>query len=109
MNNLKPIGTLYVHPNDPKQTRKGVNITNFKHIEGGYLPLLTDTDYNERKYNKLGYNYNTKLDHGSRAMHRSTLNLTHGTTKNDYVTRNRIVIMMTWSIFFGYFNDMVKC
>ena len=87
----KSIGTLYICKNDPKETRKGVNVTNFKSYDGFYIPLLSDAGYHKRKYKKNIYNYDTKVDHGNRAMHNTTLSLRHGELKNDYLTKNQLV------------------
>jgi hypothetical protein len=86
----KSIGTIYIYKNDPKLVNKGVNISNFRHAQGGYLPLLADSNYKERKHNNLSYSYDTKTDHGSRPMHRTTFKLSYS-AKNDYATKNKIV------------------
>ena len=93
-NNHKKIGTLYIHTNDPKVTKKGVNVSNFKSSMGGYLPLLDDNNYKERKHDNLSYSYNTKTDHGARSMHKTTFNLAHKPEKNDYATKNKSVIAL---------------
>ena len=87
----KSIGSIYICKNDPKETRKGVKITNFTNYDGNYLPLLTDTAYIERRYRKNNYNYDTKIDHGNRAMHDTTFTLMNGSAKNDYLTKNQLV------------------
>ncbi len=84
-------GSIYTCKNDPKQTRKGVKISNFTDYEGKYLPLLTDIAYIQRKYQKNNYNYDTKRDHGNRAMHDTTLTLTCESEKNDYLTKHQLV------------------
>lgn len=88
MQNHKSIGTIYIYKNDPKQTRRGVNVSNFRHYEGGYLPLLADGNYRERKLDNTSYKYDAKCDHGLRPMHRSSFNLSQS-AKNEYVTKNK--------------------
>lgn len=92
MQNHKNIGTIYIYKNDPKQTRRGVNVSNFRHYEGGYLPLLGDCNYRERKLDNLAYKYEAKSDHGSRPMHRSSFSLSQS-AKNEYVTKSKKVII----------------
>jgi hypothetical protein len=87
----KSIGSIYVYKNDPTETRKGVQVTNFTSYEGNYLPLLTDTAYIDRRYKKNNYQYDSKVDHGNRAMHDTTFKLMHGSAKNDYLTKHQLV------------------
>lgn len=86
-------GTIYLYKNDPKVVNKGVNITNVRHAEGGFMPLLTDTPYSQRKFDNKNYNYNARIDHGSRPMHRTTFSLSHQPDYSDFSTHNSSVIM----------------
>jgi hypothetical protein len=89
---------IYMYKNDPKVSKKGVFISNFQHVEGGYLPILNDSNYNERKFDNKRYSYDDRLHHGKRPMHQTTFSLTHqpdlktGTTKTHFLTHNSIVI-----------------
>lgn len=91
---------IYIYKNDPKVVKKGVNITDVRYPQGGYLPLLTDTPYNERKFDNTSYKYDDRFHHGSRPMHRSTFTLSHVQSSNDinrpisssYDTQNNYVM-----------------
>ena len=91
---------IYIYKNDPKVVRKGVNITDVRYPQGGYLPLLlTDTSYNERKFDNTAYKYDDRFHHGSRPMHRSTLTLSHPSSSynsSSYDTQNNFVIFIIY-------------
>lgn len=88
------MGALYVYRNDPTVVRKGVNVSNVIYPQGGYLPVLADSNYQDRKHDNLSYKYDNRVDHGSRRMHKSSFSLTHGDqvpNKSDYVPKNKTV------------------
>ena len=87
------IGTIYVYKNDPKVINKGVNISNFRGAQEGFLPLLSDNSYQERKLDNVSYCYDDRLNHGSRPMHQNSFAIGSSAVKNDYLTKNRIVIL----------------
>lgn len=74
---------------------------NVKHAQGGFLPMLTDDSYKERKFDNLSYNYEAKFDHGSRPMHKTTFNLTQ-TNHNDNLTHNKIVCFYYYCFIYVY-------
>lgn len=77
-------GRIYVHKNDPTVVHKGVNVTDVRLPQGGFLPQLTDTPYAERKHDNTSYAYNARIHHGSRPMHQSTLSLSHSNGPTSY-------------------------
>jgi hypothetical protein len=85
---------IYIYKNDPKVVNKGVYISNFRHFEGGYLPMLHDSNFNQRKMNN-NYSYDDRIHHGQRPMHKTTFSLSHDSNdssdKNIYITHNNIV------------------
>ena len=91
------IGTLYVYKNDPTAVRKGINVSNVIYPQGGYLPLLADNNYQDRKHDNVSYKYDSRVDHGSRRMHKSSFSLMHGehnaTNRSDFVPKNKTVIV----------------
>ena len=68
-------GSIYLYKNDPHVVNKGVHVTNVSEAGGGFMPLLTDTPYSQRRFDNTRYNYNSRTDHGSRPMHRTTFSL----------------------------------
>ena len=86
------ISTIYVYKNDPKVINKGIRITDVRGYKSGYFPQLSESDYNQRKYTNTSYKYDTKIDHGTRPMHRSNFSISQS-TPNDYTTNNKIVII----------------
>ena len=86
--------TIYIYKNDPKVVNKGVNVSNVNQAQGGYLPLLADSNYKDRKHNNLSYSYDAKKDHGSRPMHRTTFKMSYSGQAN-FITKSRIVIIFT--------------
>lgn len=88
-------GDIYIYKNDPKQVHKGVNITDVRQAQGGFLPLLAYTPYSQRRHDNTSYAYNARSDHGSRPMHQSTISLTHcdptNLTRNQFITQNDLV------------------
>ena len=84
---------IYIYKNDPKVVNKGVYISNFRHFEGGYLPMLHDSNFNQRKMNN-NYSYDDRIHHGQRPMHKTTFSLTHDDSSNKnntFITHNNIV------------------
>ena len=69
------VSAVYLYKNDPKQINKGVRIAHMIHPQGGYTPILAESDYETRKTATTAYTYNNKLDHGSRPQHKSTFNI----------------------------------
>lgn len=88
------IGNIYIHQNDPKVVNKGIYLTNVRHAQGGYLPILAPNNYNQRKYENGEYSYNDKVDHGTRPMHRTTFDLSHPSRNNEisFITKHKLVI-----------------
>lgn len=92
-------GHIYIYKNDPKLVHKGVNITDVRQAQGGFLPLLAYTPYSQRRHDNTSYVYNARSDHGSRPMHQSTISLSHcepNQSKNQFITQNDLV--KTWFI-----------
>lgn len=85
------VGNIYVHKNDPKVINKGIRITNVRHAQGGFFPLLAESNYNERKFDNKSYNYEAKIHHGTRPMHQTTFELGYQKYQNDYMTHNNFV------------------
>ena len=88
------IGSLYPYKNDPRNVKKGIYVTNVRTYMGGYLPLLDDKNYDERKvvsHMVDNYDYDDKIHHGYRPMHQSTLDLNYQNRRNDFVTTQQLV------------------
>lgn len=85
------VGNVYIHKNDPKVINKGIHLTDARHAIGGTFPILSDTDYNQRKYDNTSYKYDAKTHHGTRPMHKTTFNLGYQTNQNSDLTKNFIV------------------
>ena len=93
------VSAIYLYKNDPKQINKGIRIADAIHPQGGYAPILAESLYNERKFTNTSYNYNNKIDHGSRPMHQSTFNFINNNKNNDsnineFKTSNKTVIFI---------------
>jgi hypothetical protein len=86
------ISSIYLYKNDPKVINKGIRITDVRGYQSGYFPQLSERDYHERKYTNTSYKYDTKLDHGTRPMHKSNFSISQS-NPNDYSTNNKIVII----------------
>lgn len=86
------LGNIYVHKNDPKVVNKGIFLTDVRHAQGGYLPILADNTYNQRKYENGEYCYNARTDHGTRPMHRTTFDLNYQPREKNFTTKHQIVL-----------------
>ncbi|CAF1059738.1 unnamed protein product [Brachionus calyciflorus] len=84
------VGNIYIHKNDPKVINKGIHITDVRQSQGGFLPMLADVDYYQRKSENSNKTYNAKTDHGARPMHKTTFNLGYQPEHNTFITKNRI-------------------
>ena len=90
------ISAIYIYKNDPKQINKGLRISDVIHPQGGYMPILAESAYNERKLANSAYNYSNKVDHGTRPMHQSTFNFINNSSAgnvnvNEFNTSNKTV------------------
>ena len=94
------IGNIYIHQNDPKVVNKGVFLTNVRHAQGGYLPILANNSYNQRTFGKGEYSYNDKVDHGTRPMHRTTFDLSHQpkNSEKNFITKHKMVLFYCFNI-----------
>ena len=83
-------GNVYIYKNDPYQVKKGANVSNFKHLENGFMPILSSANGHG---NRDTYSYDGKRDHGSRPMHKTTLNLMQQDqgNSNQFITQNKLV------------------
>ena len=84
-------GSIYLYKNDPKVVNKGVNVSNFRHSLGGFLPLLGDSNYLERKLDNTSYIYDDKIHHGSRPLHQTTFSLKQIEQEPSSITQNKFV------------------
>jgi hypothetical protein len=92
------ISAIYLYKNDPKQINKGLRISDVIHPQGGYMPVLAEVSYDQRKFTNTSHRYDNKLDHGSRPQHKSTFNIiTHSTNtsssnppRDDMLTSNQV-------------------
>jgi hypothetical protein len=89
-------GSVYLYKNDPRVVNKGIHVTNVKQAQGGFAPLLAETDYNRRKFDNKSYAYNAKQDHGSRPMHKTTFSLSDQPDHRDFRTHNSYVIIFIY-------------
>lgn len=112
LKNLEPIsphkpgiaGSIYLYKNDPKVVNKGVNVSNFRHSQGGFLPLLGDSNYLDRKHDNTSYNYDDKIHHGSRPLHQTTFSIKHNEYHDAGIgTQNKFV-----SYFFAHFLLLIS-
>jgi hypothetical protein len=97
------VGDLYPYKNDPRQSKKGIYVTNVRTYNGGFIPLLDSENYTDRKStinNMKMYNYDDKIHHGARPLHQTTFDLNYQPIKSDFVTSNQMVFLL-----FSHFND----
>lgn len=82
-----PISSIYSYKNDPKQINKGVRMTNAINPQGGHIPILSETSYDQRRQDQNKFNYDNKSDHGSRPQHKSSFNIiTHDLPNHHQMT-----------------------
>ena len=90
-------GDLYSYKNDPRKTKKGFYVTNIRTYQGGFIPLLDDQNYTDRKRRDLNsrlFDYDDKIHHGSRPLHQTTFDLNYQKPRNDFLTSNQLVAQL---------------
>ena len=82
-------GEIYPYKNDPRRAKRSLYVTNVNTYTGGYMPVLYDQNYTERKTNTIhSYDYDDKVHRGARPMHQSTFEMNYQKRKDNFVTNN---------------------
>ena len=84
-------GHIYVHTNDPSVVRRGANVVDVPQAQGGFLPLLNSQQTRRNRHDNTSYEYNARVHHGTRPMHKSTLTLAHQPFENHFSTQSESV------------------
>lgn len=82
---------LYPYKNDPKPLKRNLYVTNVNDYSGGYIPILDDQNYTQRKQNVMhSYTYDDRTHRGTRPMHQSSFDLNYQPKASTYVTNNML-------------------
>jgi hypothetical protein len=87
-------GDIYPYKNDPRRTKRSLFVTNVTVPTGGYIPILEDRDYKQRKQAQTAssYDYDERVHRGSRPMHQTSFDLNYQKNcNNNFVTNTMLV------------------